>query len=108
MNKVIYALLRGWPWVLIGPRLSLSLSISFRALSAISLCLPRRLPHAVSLDPSCPIPAFFVLPSPLEDTDKPSFRPPTEGWFLVTRSALLKKSARTSLEARKDARIIEN
>lgn len=28
MNKVIYALLRGWPWVLIGPRLSLSFSVS--------------------------------------------------------------------------------
>lgn len=57
MNKVIYALLQGWPWVLIGPRLSLSLSVSltlsFSFLAPSDISLSRRL-LLVSLNPPCP------------------------------------------------------
>lgn len=46
MNKVIYTILRGWPWVLIGPRLPLSLSLFLFLFSCTLRYLARSLTRA--------------------------------------------------------------
>lgn len=93
MNKVIYALLRGWSWVLIGPRLSLLLFVS-RSLSLSSrfsctlwylalVSSPPRFPQSIL---SIPHLLWSVLLSLSKGIGIPSFRPTTkEGYFFPGR-----------------------